>query len=639
MSATSAASATTTAVRRDGDVRGQGRDGRSRGGLGSGRLWRALAMLVAMMAVAAATPVASAGGTCPGDIDGDGQVNGGDLGSLLSAWGPCSPGRPCMADLNGDGQVDGADLGAILSNWGECPQPTLTLFIGIVEQVGVGPISGAVIISDAGGTATSGKGGVFELAVELPKGTASVMLTAVATIGGTNYQGSIEVTDLSIGGVNEVGPITVASEGDGCQQGYGWVPMHGSANPYLSSDAVMDFAVFDDGSGPKLFAGGGFGLAKWDGADWTVFTGPPSPFCCPWEEPDCCSGSNPTGGDCCTPGIGRVTSMVVHGNSLYLGGQLGSYTPSGAYAVARLTGGWLQNLPLQVGQFNFDSSEDEECCIASNFQSDCCGNGYMSEGKVLALEVLEGTSWNGTPVTYLMIGGEFMHTANDNFWPPLFGSAGNVTIIQLDSSCELCMFSPAGLDGPVHALQVFEGRLYAGGTFSSSLARLPAAINQWWQGWQNLGSWWVGTVSSLFAIELDGQASLLVGGRSKVYRWSNGALTQLGDDLDSPPQSLQAVTSLSAFDDGSGMAIYAGTTSSDGSCSSGSPAFIFRWNGTSWGTLGTVEQLETVCSPPQVSAMRGFDDGSGPSLFTGGWFSSVNGEPMQNISKWGCTDP
>jgi len=58
----------------------------------------------------------------PGDLNGDGVVNGADLGVLLTNWGPCPPPRqgpaPCPGDLNGDGVVDGADLGILLSNWG-----------------------------------------------------------------------------------------------------------------------------------------------------------------------------------------------------------------------------------------------------------------------------------------------------------------------------------------------------------------------------------------------------------------------------------------------------------------------------------------------------------------------------------------
>ncbi|MFO0874046.1 MAG: LamG-like jellyroll fold domain-containing protein [Phycisphaerales bacterium] len=50
------------------------------------------------------------------DLNGDGIVDGGDLGILLGAWGPVPSGS--VADLNADGVVDGADLGALLSQWG-----------------------------------------------------------------------------------------------------------------------------------------------------------------------------------------------------------------------------------------------------------------------------------------------------------------------------------------------------------------------------------------------------------------------------------------------------------------------------------------------------------------------------------------
>ena len=53
-------------------------------------------------------------GGVPGDLDGDGLVNGLDFGLLLSMWGPC-PG--CAGDLNDDGVVDGFDFGLLLSLW------------------------------------------------------------------------------------------------------------------------------------------------------------------------------------------------------------------------------------------------------------------------------------------------------------------------------------------------------------------------------------------------------------------------------------------------------------------------------------------------------------------------------------------
>ena len=54
---------------------------------------------------------------CPGDFNNDGEVNGGDLGGLLAAWGTDSN------DINGDGICNGGDLGLLLSLWGPCPNP------------------------------------------------------------------------------------------------------------------------------------------------------------------------------------------------------------------------------------------------------------------------------------------------------------------------------------------------------------------------------------------------------------------------------------------------------------------------------------------------------------------------------------
>ena len=54
---------------------------------------------------------------CVGDLNGDGQVNGADVGLMLAAWGSSDP----TADLTGDGLVNGADLGLLLGGWGLCP--------------------------------------------------------------------------------------------------------------------------------------------------------------------------------------------------------------------------------------------------------------------------------------------------------------------------------------------------------------------------------------------------------------------------------------------------------------------------------------------------------------------------------------
>jgi hypothetical protein len=56
----------------------------------------------------------SFGDPCPEDLNGDGQVNGADLGLMLGAWGTPD------GDVNGNGITDGADLGLLLGAWGPC---------------------------------------------------------------------------------------------------------------------------------------------------------------------------------------------------------------------------------------------------------------------------------------------------------------------------------------------------------------------------------------------------------------------------------------------------------------------------------------------------------------------------------------
>lgn len=53
-------------------------------------------------------------GACSSDLNGDGNVDGADLGLLLGAWDSDPGGCP---DFNCDGAVDGADLGLLLGDW------------------------------------------------------------------------------------------------------------------------------------------------------------------------------------------------------------------------------------------------------------------------------------------------------------------------------------------------------------------------------------------------------------------------------------------------------------------------------------------------------------------------------------------
>lgn len=94
------------------------------------RIMQGIILIAATLAI-----VAPALGDGP-DLDGNGIVDGSDLGMLLSAGG--WSGDIHAADLNSDGKVDGGDLGIMLGAWG-ATMPTS------IEQTIVDPLHGGMI--------------------------------------------------------------------------------------------------------------------------------------------------------------------------------------------------------------------------------------------------------------------------------------------------------------------------------------------------------------------------------------------------------------------------------------------------------------------------------------------------------------
>jgi hypothetical protein len=73
-------------------------------------IWKAPTAGSTATSVSMGAPVPSSP-AIPGDLDGNGVVDGADLAGLLNAWGTTG------ADINGDGTTDGADLAVLLNNW------------------------------------------------------------------------------------------------------------------------------------------------------------------------------------------------------------------------------------------------------------------------------------------------------------------------------------------------------------------------------------------------------------------------------------------------------------------------------------------------------------------------------------------
>jgi hypothetical protein len=91
----------------------------------------------------------------------------------------------------------------------------------------------------------------------------------------------------------------------------------------------------------------------------------------------------------------------------------------------------------------------------------------------------------------------------------------------------------------------------------------------------------------------------------------------------------QNVSALTVYDDGGGPALYAGGsfTTAGGATASR----IAKWNGSTWSALSSAT---FIGANPYIGALTVFDDGGGPALYAGGRFFSTGGPTLNNIAKW-----
>ncbi len=91
------------------------------------------------------------------------------------------------------------------------------------------------------------------------------------------------------------------------------------------------------------------------------------------------------------------------------------------------------------------------------------------------------------------------------------------------------------------------------------------------------------------------------------------------------PGLSSTASALEEWDDGSGVAVYAGGAFvvADGTTVN----YVAKWDGTAWSALsgGTNGSVRSLCV---------FDDGNGPALYAGGQFTLAGGAPANCIAKW-----
>jgi hypothetical protein len=428
-----------------------------------------------------------------------------------------------------------------------------------------------------------------------------------------------------------VGGEYVALEGDPVYRSIlRWDGANWSETGVIAGQAYA-MCVYDDGSGlgPMLYAGGNLFLgqagthasvARWDGTNWSVVSGP-----------------------------GVVYTMTVldegYGSELWVGGTTYPSSSGLVAGVSKWNGtSWTQ--VANISTWALASVPAQPSGPARVF----VGGSFSNVGGLVAENVVQRSHgiWSSLGRGDGVSGAYDMATLHDSSGPALIvagpeTAGGEIThgIAKWDGSRWSSL--AGGFEG--HHGAVFSAALasrmeagaavlYAAGAFGAA-GGVPAKNIARWNGssWSPLGAGLTNSNSSAagastLAFFDDGNGeSLYVAGAfdragdapvSNIAKWDGSHWSALGLGLNG-----QAVT-LCSFDDGSGPALYAtGWFSSAG----GIPARIARWNGTSWADVQSG-------STGYVAHLLACDDGTGPALFACGEFQTLSSSPLFALAKW-----
>lgn len=411
-------------------------------------------------------------------------------------------------------------------------------------------------------------------------------------------------------------------------------------------------AVYDDGTGPALFVGGGFKyaggvtvnrIAKWDGSTWSALEGPHG------------------------TGIGGswVTTLEVYddgtGPALYVGGDFEMAGGVPANYVARWDGEEWSALEDTGG--NGANYQLESLVVYDDGSGPALyvGGSFATAGGKTVNHIAK---WDGTTWSPLVGPGgigvndevEALTVFDDGSGQTLyvggrFDTAGGVTannIAKWDGTNWSAVEGPGGngVDHNLYALQVFDDgsgpALYAGGLFENAGGLVTNHVARWdgstWSplsGPAGTGMSWLIDTMTVFD---DGSGPALYAGgmfevaggvaASRVAAWNGSSWSALDDKLPSRNGVSGAVNALAIHDDGSGPALFAGGNFD--AAGSAVTDNVAKWDGLTWSALGSPGEGPNS----HVRALVSFDDGAGPALFVGGSFTHAGSVEVNRIAKW-----
>jgi hypothetical protein len=352
-------------------------------------------------------------------------------------------------------------------------------------------------------------------------------------------------------------------------------------------DTVSSLAVFDNGSGPALYAGGIFRsiggahvrrIAKWDGSSWSALG---------------------NGVSLLTGAEDGVTAMEVFddgsGPALYVAGDLRTAGTVTANRIARWNGAtWSAVGSGMVGQTTGDDVPIRDLTVFDDGSGPAlyaCGD-FTSAGNAPATNRI--ARWNGS--SWSSVGGA-----------QFSGRPWSMVVFD---------------DGTGPALYVATGDVWKWNGATWSL--LPEASPS--------------QTTLALAVFDDGDGPALHAGGAgllddPVVKWNGMGWSGVGSAAPS------GVHSMAVFDDGEGPALFVGGRFTS---AGGLPANrVAKWNGSSWAGVGSgFVGTETTTSPsfPAVLCFAVFQDRKGTGLFAGGELFSNPDAGDSYVARWGCPD-
>jgi hypothetical protein len=473
------------------------------------------------------------------------------------------------------------------------------------------------------------------------QGDTAVSLVA-SVQGSISFLGEVE-GELVIGGrftsVGDVPAVNIARYSSGAWQGFAeGVPGY-----------VKALAVFAG----ALYAGGEFGLMRWDGERWHAenpgVTGAYAVFAMTAGDSALYAGLYPASegkalarlqagtwslhGADFMKGMVEFYALALYEGSLWFGGRiinprnpgiehLGAWdgtsfrapSPSGRAPAGRVRSLALDSRGglLAGGTFNIAGGGEGFSLVARQTGTGWEEAGPQINGEIYTLERPrlvaagpEGLYIAGTGVT----GGSEYTSGVQHFdgqaWKPLTGVLAGDSLL---------------------ALQPYSGGLYAGGNFME-LDTTPARMLARWDGrkWSSLGTGANGAVRALMLSGDDllaaGDFTGIGGVPARVGRWSGGRWTRLDEAAGTDGLENGSVHALETWE---GMVVAGGDFTVAGGLSAGG---IAAWDGERWKTFGKGFQGKVLA----LEVCQG-------KLYAGGQFTlTATGTRVNGIARWNGT--